>query len=226
MRNDLLTQALYQEEFVQFAIKYNKFVTHRTEKGKLKYNDHLWLVLENIIKYEEKSAAVKYIYMREDYTNILLDTLKNYQSKDLLLHIIKTKISASMTYRIWLIQLCENTEEFTSLFSYNYLHGLPSFEQIGRDQAIILDKWKNCEYKGCLWLSYEINKTDGCIHVVIQVWEKQKENNKLFFTVKETIYKQKLPIQATFEYLNYKYLQKNLFDIFEVSFDALMANHK
>lgn len=180
------------------------------------------MVLENLIKYKEKIHAIKYIYIQEDYTDILLDTLKNYQSKDILLRIIKSKASGAITYRLWLIDIYDKPESFTSLFSYNYMHGLPTLADIWKNQSIILEKWKKWWKKRPLGISYEINSVDGCLHITIQAWETYKEDGRLFFTSKETVYKEKLSIEATFEYINYIHPQKNLFDVFEVSFEEII----
>jgi|GEM_PF-2160268 len=99
MKNDMLTEALYDKDFLQFAIRYNNLITNKIGKHE-KYNDELGLVLENLIQYKEKLLAIRYIYMESKHTDMLLDTLKNYQSKDLLLRIVKSKASNAITYRL------------------------------------------------------------------------------------------------------------------------------
>lgn len=224
MMTNLVTQALHQKDFLEFALKYNKFVTNRTGKY-AKYNDELWIVLENLIKYDDKIPAINYIYTQEDYTSIIIETLKNYQSEDMLLRILKVGALDSVIHQLWLVSIYYNPEDFTAEFSYNFLHGLKSLEQIWKDQSKIIGERIERSDAMCLWVLYQVNRKDGSLHIVVQVWHVESDDKKLTFFSSETIYKIKLDIQATLDYINYKYPDKNLFEVFSVDFYELLSNH-
>jgi len=224
MRNDMLTQALCSKDFITFAISYNNLTINAKEE---KNNHELWLVLWNLLDYPESMPAIKYIYSSKEFTEQLLNTLENYRSKELLMRIIKTKPSNSLLYNIWPIYTDKDHQSFTSNFSYNCLHWLAWLEDVWEHQSSILSAWHSMGPGYVLGRRYAIDKSTWDFHIVISAWWLQKKDGWWsLFTPYKTIYEKRFPLQIALNYLDFRYPNKTLFDIFEVSFDTLMANHK
>lgn len=224
MRNDMLTQALYNKDFIEFAISYNNLTINAKEE---KNNDELWLVLWNLIEYPESLPTIQYIYSVEEFTETLLHTLENYRSKDLLLRIMKTKPNNSLLQGIWSTYIDKEPELFTAHFSYNCLHWLAWLEDVWEKQSSILSAWNSMGPGYALGRRYAIDRSSGQLHITISAWWlKENDDGSLVFNPYKTIYEQRFSTQVAFTYLDYRYPGKTLFDIFGVSFEELMKNHK
>ncbi len=224
MRNDMLTQVLCEKDFIEFAIIYNNLTINAKEE---KNNDELWILLWNLLDYPESMPTIKYIYSIEAYTEDLLVTLENYKSKDILLRIIKTKPSNSLIHRVWPFYIDKNHQSFTARFSYNRLHWLQWLEDIWEKQSSILSAWQSAGEGYVLGTHYAINKSTWELHIVISAWWlKEKKEWWSSFTPYKTIYEQKFPVQIALKYLDFRFPDSTLFDIFDVSFEELMKNHK
>lgn len=223
MRNDMLTQALCNQDFLKFALLYNGLVINAENE---KDNDELWLVLANLIEYPESIPTIKYIYSVEEFTEKLLHTLENYKSKDLLLRIIKTKPSGSLLYAIWSTYIDTDPATFTSRFSYNCLHGIQWLEDIGEKQSSILSAWNSASSWSVLGRRYSIDRSTGELHIIISVWWLKEVSWDQVFTPYKSLYEQRFPTDVVFAYLEYRYPNKTLFDVFDVSLEELMKNHK
>jgi hypothetical protein len=224
MRNDMLTQALCNQDFLKFALSYNGLVINAEKE---KDNNELWLVIANLIEYPESMPTITYIYSVEEFTEQLLNTLENYKSKDLLLRIIKTKPSNSLLYHIWPTYIDKEPQSFTSHFSYNCLHWVAWLEDVWENQSSILSAWHSMGQGYTLGRRYAVDKSTWEFHIVISAWWlKTKDGWWSLFTPYKTIYEKRFPLQVALDYLDFRYPDKTLFDVFDVSFESLMANHK
>lgn len=220
MENNILSEFMRKKDFLDFALKYNNLAAYSKEE---KDNDELGLLLDTLKSQPDNMKTLSYIYSIEEFTNTLLDTLRNYHSKDMLHHIMPKLPKNQAHHQLWSIGVYSEPEWFTSIFSYNCLYGLQSLQSLGESQHSILSERKSLWLSYCLGISHAIDVNSGWFIVQIRIWHTEKNPSwGLYFITNKTIREQKFDINATLEYLSYKYPDKSLFDIFNISFDSVI----
>lgn len=222
MYNDILSQYLGDNDFLAFALEYNNLTA---DLSKRRCND-LWIVLDTLQGTPWDSKALQYLFSVEDFTHILLDTLKNYRSHDIFERVLTVLSPESLAHQLWNVDVYASPDAFTSIFYGNCPHGLQSLSVVGSAVSDILLDRKDMQVGTALGVNYYVHTQTWWLMVEVRIWSTKPHTDDekyIHFFPSKVLYTVTLDRNATLEYLEYKYPGKNFFEIFDVPFSKVVT---
>ena len=118
MKNDILSEYLGDEDFLQFAIEYNDLNIDK---------DDLGITLSHLQHDPNNRDARKFVFVIPEFTDMLLQTLQNYRSHDMLDRVLQTFSTHQVVHLLGNeINIYHTPSDFTAIFYGNNPHGLQS----------------------------------------------------------------------------------------------------